>query len=401
MAETENYIVRAPLFPLYSNVKHCIRAWDGETVQSVREMINAIFDKTGTPQNPVDWSDPDNWIATRLGGDNARLALKIWKGSEKTVNPRHVYGCYLLINRLDLLAQPGGTFRLHDRASRFLADDPATLVEIDASEGIPVILSLLTETTQAKRADLVGEWGSYLQLVSKFSTPKTFNDTLSRRLLNLVARGLVERDGNRYSISERGIAYLGTFPEAPADKKGAAGRTGVAMAVRAFNDTQRDALKQRLMLLHPYAFEHFVRELLEAMDYENVEVTKQSNDKGVDVVANFQFGITEITEFVQVKRTERSIGRRTIDELRGALPYHNAIRGTIITLGKFARGVEDAALFQGAAPISLIDGERLIELVVKHEVGVKRRPVDLLEVDEVFFEQREPEAEESEELEQD
>lgn len=114
-------------------------------------------------------------------------------------------------------------------------------------------------------------------------------------------------------------------------------------------------------------------------------LTKQSGDWGVDVVANFQFGITEITEVVQVKRTETVIGRPVIDQLRGALPYHRAIRGTIITLGKFARGVEESALFHGAAPITLIDGDRLLELVAKHEIGIQRKPAYLLEIDEAFF----------------
>src|SRR5271165_5229571 len=109
------------------------------------------------------------------------------------------------------------------------------------------------------------------------------------------------------------------------------------------------------------------------MDYEDVRVTKLSGDKGVDVVAKIQFGITEITEVVQVKRTEGVIGRPKIDELRGALPYHKAIRGTMMSLGTFAKGAKDGALFHGAAPITLIDGKRLLELCKKHQVGVKRR----------------------------
>jgi restriction system protein len=41
---------------------------------SVISMRNAIFDQTGTPQNLVDWSDPDVWINERLSGDKAALA---------------------------------------------------------------------------------------------------------------------------------------------------------------------------------------------------------------------------------------------------------------------------------------------------------------------------------------
>jgi len=91
------------------------------------------------------------------------------------------------------------------------------------------------------------------------------------------------------------------------------------------------------------------------------------------------------TKRTQVKRTDGTITRPKIDELRGALPYHKAIRGTIITLGGFAKGAQDGALFPGAAPITLIDGRRLLDLCVKHEVGVKRRPVEIYEIDEAFF----------------
>ena len=46
------------------------------------------------------------------------------------------------------------------------------------------------------------------------------------------------------------------------------------------------------------------------MGYEDVTVTQQSGNKGVDVVATVQFGITTVTEVVQVKRrgSEKSFG---------------------------------------------------------------------------------------------
>jgi restriction system protein len=144
-------------------------------------------------------------------------------------------------------------------------------------------------------------------------------------------------------------------------------------------------LRERLGKMNPYRFESLVKDLLEAMDYEDLVVTKQSGDKGVDVVANYEFGITQIREVVQVKRYQGSITRPILDQLRGALPYHQAIRGTIITLGKFAQGCKDAALYPGAAPITLIDGDKLIELMLKHEVGIKKRPQTLIEIDESYF----------------
>jgi len=121
------------------------------------------------------------------------------------------------------------------------------------------------------------------------------------------------------------------------------------------------------------------------MGYEDVTVTKESGDKGVDVVATVQFGITTITEVVQVKRHQGSIGRPVLDQLRGSLPYHEALRGTIITLGTFSKGCKEAALFPGAAPIGLIDGKRLLELLVEHKIGIIERPATLYEIDENFF----------------
>lgn len=96
------------------------------------------------------------------------------------------------------------------------------------------------------------------------------------------------------------------------------------------------------------------------------------------------FGITTIREVVQVKRHKGSIGRPVLDQLRGALPYHGAIRGTIITVGTFSAGCKEGALFPGAAPITLIDGDRLIELLVRHEVGIQKKPAHVFEIDETY-----------------
>jgi restriction system protein len=81
-----------------------------------------------------------------------------------------------------------------------------------------------------------------------------------------------------------------------------------------------------------------------------------------------------------------------VDQLRGALPYHRAIRGTLITLSRFTSGCAEAALFPGAAPITLIDGDRLVKLLIDHEIAVTRREAFLTEVDESYFEPTNEEA---------
>ena len=43
-----------PLFPTYTQVRILMAAATGIVPKSVRDMITAIYNQTGTPQNPVD-----------------------------------------------------------------------------------------------------------------------------------------------------------------------------------------------------------------------------------------------------------------------------------------------------------------------------------------------------------
>lgn len=382
---TENYrdLVHISSLPSYTEVRRLIAIWTDTTTQTaVRDMVSAVWDQTGTPQNQVDWSNPDEWIIQRLGGESAELAGRIWKESGGTINPRHLYGAYRFITIYKLLMpDSGGVYRLSDIGRSFLDDDIATVRKIDEAEGIPNLLSILAAHSPGKRGDLLEDWGGFLLAHSTYRTPSTIKHTLRYRMLNVVERGYSTRAGNTYTITEKGIAYAAdssaTQEQHPHQR--------VLGAIKSYNDDQVKAFRERLAKMHPYRFEALIRDLLEAMDYEDVIVTKQSGDRGVDVIANFQFGITQIKEVVQVKRHQGSITRPVLDQLRGVLPLHQAIRGTIITTGRFARGLADAALFPGAAPITLIDGDRLIDLLLKYEVGVKKRPQSLIEIDDSYF----------------
>jgi restriction system protein len=384
MAIQTKYVVHSPVFPTYKDAKALINIWrDSTTKSDTLELVNSLWAQTGTPQNPVDWSNPDQWIESRLSGGSRELAKKVWTESGKAINPRYVYGSYLFINLYELLkADASGIYRVTELGGRFLNDDALTIRQIDEAEGLPKLLSILATHSPAKRGNLLDEWGAFLRAHSKYQTPSTIKQTLRHRLLNLVERGYITRDGNTYAITSTGVGYAAdpTAPEVQEPYHQA------IAAVKAYNDAQIVALRARLGEMDPYLFESLIKDLLEAMDYEDVVVTKQSGDKGVDVIANYEFGITQIREVVQVKRHQGSITRPILDQLRGALPYHQAIRGTIITLGKFAQGCKDAALFPGAAPITLIDGDKLIELMLKHEIGIKKSPQTLLEVDESYFE---------------
>jgi len=134
--------------------------------------------------------------------------------------------------------------------------------------------------------------------------------------------------------------------------------------------------------MDPYQFEDLIRRLLEEMGYQDVETTSPANDKGVDVVGNIEVGITAVREVVQVKRHRQNIQRPVLDALRGSLHRFGAVRGTIITTAGYSKGTRDAAFEHGAAPITLIDGEKVLDLLIEHELGVRKKGIEILELDE-------------------
>lgn len=246
--------VRTPLFPLYSWVRALLPIFNGQKKSDVTHLIQAIWDQTGTPQNPVDWTEPDKWIEERLKGNQAKLARRIWEESDHLVNPRHMYGAYLFINGFELLSIMGdGHYELSDVGRAFLKEEVSTLQVLDDAEGMLKLLSILATKKHAKRGDLLPEWAEFLQEYSNFTTPGTFKDTLSRRISNLVERNLVARDGNAYDITEEGLKYLNKVVPAEVDSK-----REVLLAVDRYNKVQREALFEALSAMHSYQFEYLI-----------------------------------------------------------------------------------------------------------------------------------------------
>ena len=283
-------------------------------------------------------------------------------------------------------AQKDDVVQITERGRGFLNADQEVLRHLDEGEGMLELLSIIEKREPCRRKQILPDWTAFAAEVSTSSSPASFQTALGRRLRNILARGLVSRTGVTYELTDEGRAYLGS-----AAPKEEGPRQRLNQDIREFNATQRRALHEALKRMNPYLFEHLIRDLLEQMGYEDVRVTKESGDKGVDVVAKIQFGITTVTEVVQVKRCQGKIGRPVIDMLRGALPYHEALRGTIITTGGFSKGCMPAALHPGAAPITLIDGDTLLDLLHEYEVGVRKRVEVIYDLDRSRFDPTEDE----------
>jgi restriction system protein len=378
--------VRIPYFPLYSEMRLLLPVWSGRPRAQITHMHSSVAALLGTPQDPADWTSPDEWIPARLEGADREMAMAIWTGTAKRVNPRRTYGHWLLATNYALLEDTeDGRVVLSARGKDFIqsagGDAEAFL---DQGEGLLKLLSLVGEQGPARTKDLLNGWGDYLKRRSRFGSDSTIKDSLYRRLRNLVERGLISRSAGHFSITDAGLGYLNRAQDdeatAPAEDL-----HQLLTLVKAHHATIRTSAKGILTAMDPIGFEHLIRRLLEAMDYQNVNVTARSNDKGVDVVADIELGITSVREVVQAKRHAQAVQRKELDALRGSLHRFQAVRGTLITTGTFSKGTRDAAFESGVAPITLIDGEKLVDLLIEYEVGFRKKTIDVLELDPGAF----------------
>lgn len=411
--------VRTPIFPLYGEVRSLLRVWRGLPTKRITGLQTSINRLCGTPQNPMDWTNPDEWIQERLSGENRQLAERIWIESGKTVNPRHTYGHWLLCQTYKLIAcNSAGVIHLTERGLDFIdCEYGETEAFLDEQEGIAKLLAIVAANGPARQSSFVAEWTEYLGSCSAYKTRSTIRDTLRRRLSNLLDRNLVRKVSTLYSITEKGFKYqkipaVGEATKDLADKRlpelaqehNGTVSAGARMALKRlheltqehnslhelaqeYNASVLNGLCEVLLEMDPAPFEHLVKRLLEAMNYSDIEVTKRSGDGGVDIIAKIEHGITWVGEFIQAKRSRNLVQHNDLNALRDALYQFKAVRGTIITTSKFAQEAVDAAVDHGNVPITLIDGTRLINLLVKHGIGVKKRNLELLDVDKGALDQ--------------
>lgn len=92
-----------------------------------------------------------------------------------------------------------------------------------------------------------------------------------------------------------------------------------------------------------------------------------------------------------MKRLSSNVQRSVLDSLRGCLHRFDAVKGTIITLSDFSKGAKDAAFEKGAGPITLINGEKLIDLLVETQIAVKTKLIDTFVIDNEYFSESEEE----------
>jgi restriction system protein len=120
-------------------------------------------------------------------------------------------------------------------------------------------------------------------------------------------------------------------------------------------------------------FERLVVDLLVAMGYGGTladagQAIGKTGDGGIDgIIKEDKLGLDVVC--IQAKRWETNIGRPIVQAFAGSMEGIRARKGVLITTSSFSK---EAAEYVGniERKIVLIDGRRLAELMIDHDIGV-------------------------------
>ena len=93
---------------------------------------------------------------------------------------------------------------------------------------------------------------------------------------------------------------------------------------------------------------------------------------------------------VQAKRykPENIIDRKTIQAFIGSLAGQGVSKGIFITTSSYSETAQEFVQRGANTKIVLIDGKRLIDLMMQHRVGVRvERSFELLDIDQNYFDE--------------
>lgn len=147
----------------------------------------------------------------------------------------------------------------------------------------------------------------------------------------------------------------------------------------------QEQIIEQLQSISPSSFERLCQRLLRELGFQNVEVTGQANDGGIDGKGMLRLGgVLSFHVIFQAKRYKGSISPSIVRDFRGAM-VGRADKGLIITTGAFTREAKREAQRDGAPPIDLMDGNDLAEKLKELRLGVDIELVEKVNVRKDWF----------------
>jgi restriction system protein len=145
--------------------------------------------------------------------------------------------------------------------------------------------------------------------------------------------------------------------------------------------SHRTELLSTLRALPPAGFERLCQCLLQRMGFNEVQVTGQTGDCGIDGHGTLEMNhIVNVPMCFQCKRYSGSVGSPAVRDFRGAMSGRAGL-GIIFTTGTFTSEARKEAVRDGVHRIELIDSERLLDKLEEFMLGL----LSVTVVDEDFF----------------
>lgn len=210
-----------------------------------------------------------------------------------------------------------------------------------------------------------------------------------------IKAGLLETTGQTPHATMGALLYTDTLNANSrfrrGDQKGtfalkATGPTGIDQQIEAIQKKVRQDLRRHLLGMPPQKFEELIRSLLEEMGFEETETTQYVNDKGIDVRGILKTNqLTAMKVVIQAKRWTNNVGSVPVRNLRGSLRMVDGEQGIIVTPSDFTSEAKAEAEAEGKMPITLINGNQLIELLFQYKVGVKQEERIIHSIDTEYW----------------
>jgi restriction system protein len=201
--------------------------------------------------------------------------------------------------------------------------------------------------------------------------------------------GFKEFRGVHRDVAIDGASEIDAASLAPAP--GATPEEQIEQLYLASQAVLRTELLERILQNSPSFFESIIVALLVAMGYggshrNTATQLGRSGDGGVDsVIDEDRLGLDRV--YVQAKRYAQNslVGRPDVQAFVGSLVGLGATKGVFVTTSKFSQTAIEYARHLPQR-IILIDGQKLAELMIEHNVGVRvSRPIEFKRIDEDFF----------------
>lgn len=162
----------------------------------------------------------------------------------------------------------------------------------------------------------------------------------------------------------------------------------LGLAISEMRESVSRGLLETLAGVSPTFFETIVLDVLHRMGYGASRADLQrvggTGDGGIDgIISLDKLGLEKV--YVQAKRWQGSVSRPEVQGFYGALAGQRANKGVMITTSTFTSQAIEFA--RSVERIVLVDGKRLAQLMIDHDVGVSSRTVRVPKIDSDYFDE--------------